>query len=85
MGTLIHILAQIDFSLSGTIPLGLGSETEHQEHLDESKGSGGACGSQRPKWVVGSTGDRNTLTFLRRWSVGDEAAEEDLLLGGPAG
>ncbi|MCF8506767.1 MAG: PAS domain S-box protein [Caulobacter sp.] len=35
--------------------------------------------------AVGSTGDRNTLTFLRRWSVGDEAAAADLLFGGPAG
>jgi hypothetical protein len=40
---------------------------------------------QRPLTTVGSTGDRNTLTFLRRWSVGDEAAAADLLLGGPAG
>jgi hypothetical protein len=35
--------------------------------------------------VVGSIGRGNTLTFLRRWSVGDEAAASYLLLGGPAG
>ena len=38
-----------------------------------------------PFLTVGSTGDRNTLTFLRRWSVGDEAAAADLLFGGTAG
>ena len=38
-----------------------------------------------PFVAVGSTGDRNTLTFPRRWSVGDEAAATDLLFGGPAG
>jgi hypothetical protein len=35
--------------------------------------------------TVGSTGERNTLLFLMGWSVADEAAEADLLLGGPAG
>ena len=40
---------------------------------------------QCPLWVVGSTGDRNTLTFLWRWSVGHEAAASHLLLGGPTG
>jgi hypothetical protein len=40
---------------------------------------------KRAELVVSSTGDRNTLTFLRRWSVCDEAAAADLLLGGPAG
>ena len=41
--------------------------------------------SYRPLWGVGSTGDGNTLTFLRRWSVGHEAAASHLLLGGPTG
>ena len=36
-------------------------------------------------WLVGSIGERNTLLFLWRWSVGDEAAAADLLFGGPAG
>ena len=35
--------------------------------------------------AVASTGDRNTLTFLRRWSVGHEAAAADLLFGGSTG
>jgi hypothetical protein len=35
-----------------------------------------------PQWVAGSTDRRNTLTFLRRWSVGHEAASADLLFGG---
>jgi hypothetical protein len=33
----------------------------------------------RPLLVVGSTGERNTLVFSQRWSVGDEAAKSDLL------
>jgi hypothetical protein len=32
-----------------------------------------------PRGVVGSTGERNTLVFSQRWSVGDEAAKSDLL------
>jgi hypothetical protein len=33
----------------------------------------------------GSTGERNTLLFLKGWSVADVAAEADLLLGDPVG
>ena len=32
-----------------------------------------------PGCAVGSTGERNTLVFSQRWSVGDEAAKSDLL------
>ncbi|WP_442865013.1 transposase [Bosea sp. NBC_00550] len=38
-----------------------------------------------PHCRVVSIGNRNTLLFLWRWSVGDDAAAADLLFGGPAG
>lgn len=40
---------------------------------------------ERPLPTVASTGERNTLTFPRGWSVGDEAAATDLLFSGPVG
>ncbi len=32
-----------------------------------------------PLWAVGSTGERNTLVFRKRWSVLNEVSSQDLL------
>jgi hypothetical protein len=36
---------------------------------------------QRRQLAVASTGERNTLIFWKRWSVGNEVSYQDLLFG----
>jgi hypothetical protein len=38
-------------------------------------------GHEGPLWAVASTGERNTLIFWKRWSVGNEVSYQDLLFG----
>jgi hypothetical protein len=37
--------------------------------------------SEGPVSAVASTGERNTLIFWKRWSVGNEVSYQDLLFG----